>query len=41
MARHLIETQATSYNDILAFDKEDYKYSARETSIESSPVFIR
>ena len=41
MARHLIETQATSYNDILAFDKEDYKYSARETSTESSPVFIR
>ena len=41
MARHLIETQATTYNDILSFNKEDYQYSNRETTSESSPVFIR
>ena len=41
MARHLIETQATSYNDILSFNKEHYQYSDRETTSESSPVFIR
>ena len=41
MARHLIETQATSYNDILSFNKEDYQYSNRETISELSPVFIR
>ena len=41
MARHLIETQATSYSDILSFNKERYQYSDRETTSESSPVFIR
>ena len=41
MARHLIETQANTYDDILSFNKGEYKYSSRETSSESYPVFIR
>ncbi len=41
MARHLIETKASSLDHVLSFNSEGYRYSAEETTSESCPVFIR
>lgn len=41
MARFLVEQDATGLNDILAFQKDDYRYSQEDTINENEPVFIR
>ena len=41
MARHLIESEATSMDQVLAFNTDGYRYSAEETTSESRPVFVR
>lgn len=41
MARFLIETQSSSLQDVLSFQKDDYRYSEKDTVNENEPVFIR
>lgn len=41
MARHLIETKASSLNQIRSFNSDGYRYSTEETTSESRPVFVR
>jgi len=41
MARHLVETEASTMDDILAFASDDYKYSEKDTVKENEPVFTR
>jgi len=41
MARFLVEQDATTLKDILAFQEDDYRYSQEETINENEPVFIR
>ena len=41
MARHLIEKNATTLEDILTFQKDGYRYSDEETNNELNPVFVR
>ncbi|GGD88762.1 peroxide stress protein YaaA [Planktosalinus lacus] len=41
MARFIIENDVNSYNDLLKFDVDGYKFSSAETSDEKKPVFIR
>lgn len=41
MARFLVENQATEHKDVLAFQKEDYRFSQKDTLKENEPVFIR
>ena len=41
MARHLIDQQANTLEEILSFNKEGYAFSASETKDPMSPVFVR
>ena len=41
MARHLIDQQANTPEEILSFNKEGYAFSASETKDPMSPVFVR
>ena len=41
MARHLIETRASSLDQVKAFNSDGYRFSAEETTSESRPVFVR
>lgn len=41
MSRYLIDTNAQSLQDILSFNRDDYRYSAEHTVKENEPVFIR
>lgn len=41
MTRHLIETDAVSTEDILAFNAAGYAFSESETSDPNQPVFVR
>ena len=41
MARHLIDQQANTLEEILSFNKEGYAFSASETEDPMSPVFVR
>ena len=41
MVRYIIDTVATSLDDIKAFDYDGYKYSETYTKNENEPVFIR
>ncbi len=41
MARFLVENDANSLKDILAFQENDYRYSSADTENENEPVFIR
>lgn len=41
MARHLIDTQATTTEDVLAFAADGYAFSETETVDATAPVFVR
>lgn len=41
MARYLVENKASSLDDILAFARDDYKYSEKDTVKKNEPVFTR
>ena len=41
MARYLIDTDAKNGQDILGFDRDEYRYSEQHTEKENEPVFIR
>jgi cytoplasmic iron level regulating protein YaaA (DUF328/UPF0246 family) len=41
MTRHLIETNAQSVDDILAFSSDGYAFSEAETTNANQPVFVR
>ncbi|EDM43884.1 hypothetical protein SCB49_09840 [unidentified eubacterium SCB49] len=41
MARYLIDTDAKNIQDVLGFDRDDYRYSEEHTENELEPVFIR
>lgn len=41
MARYLIDSNATTINDILAFKEDGYSFSKQHTVKDSEPVFIR
>lgn len=41
MARFLVQQEAKSLEDLLAFQVDDYKYSEKDTIKENEPVFIR
>ncbi len=41
MARFLVQNDAQSLDDVLAFQADDYKYSLKDTVKENEPVFIR
>ncbi|WP_194851067.1 peroxide stress protein YaaA [Nonlabens antarcticus] len=41
MARYLVENKADSFQDVLAFAGDDYKYSEKDTEKENEPVFTR
>lgn len=41
MARFLVENKANSLKDVLAFQKDEYRYSSKDTEKENEPVFIR
>ncbi|MBF4985009.1 peroxide stress protein YaaA [Nonlabens mediterrranea] len=41
MARFLIESNASTLQDVLAFQMDDYRFSQKDTIKENEPVFIR
>lgn len=41
MSRFLVQQDAQSLEDVLAFQVDDYKYSEKDTVKENEPVFIR
>ncbi len=41
MARYLIDTEAKNLQDVLGFDRDEYRYSEEHTEKENEPVFIR
>lgn len=41
MARHIIENEAETLEEIKAFDYDGYRFSPEETSDENEPVFTR
>ena len=41
MVRHLIDTQATTTEDVLAFAADGYAFSETETVDATAPVFVR
>lgn len=41
MVRYIIDTEASSIDDIRAFDYDGYKFSEEHTQKELEPVFVR
>ena len=41
MTRYLLETNASSETDLLAFEADGYTYSEAETKDATAPVFVR
>jgi len=41
MARHLIENNASTLEDILSFSSEGYAFNESETRDPLNPVFVR
>ena len=41
MSRYIIDTNATTLDDLKSFDYDDYKFSEEHTQKENEPVFIR